>query len=257
MKNIDLNCDLGESYGRFQIGNDEAIMPYISSCNIACGYHGGDPLTIVKTIELAARHGVQIGAHPSYPDLQGFGRRDMKLSAEELSAAIKYQVMAVKGLTEAAGQQLMHVKPHGALYNAAAKDAELARTVIDTIYSIDPTLILVGPAMNPMRDYALSIGLRYAAEAFADRRYTDDLTLVSRTHPEAMITDDQEAQRQVIDMVLHEKITTVSGTTQNIIADTICLHGDQPNAVAFAQNISKALFLAGVSIQPYAYEAGR
>ncbi len=252
MKRIDLNCDLGESYGRFQIGNDEAIMPYITSCNIACGFHGGDPLTIVKTIELAAGHGVQIGAHPSFPDLQGFGRREMVMSAEELTACIKYQVMAVKGLTEAAGQRLKHVKPHGALYNAAAKDIAIAKTLISTVFAIDPELVFVGPAMNKMKDYARQLGQKYASEVFADRLYNDDLTLVNRALPEAMITEEQEAERQVVQMALDQKVTTISGAVKAISADTICLHGDQSSAVLFAKRISAALLKEGLTIKAHA-----
>lgn len=252
MKRIDLNCDLGESYGRFQVGNDEAIMPYITSCNIACGFHGGDPVTIVKTIELAADHDVQIGAHPSFPDLQGFGRREMVMSAEELAACVKYQVMAVKGLTEAAGQKLKHVKPHGALYNAAAKDLAIAKTLISTVFAIDSELVFVGPAMNKMKDYAEQLGQRYASEVFADRRYNDDLTLVSRGLPEAMITEEEEAEQQVVQMALDQKVTTVSGAIKVIAADTICLHGDQPDAVFFAKRISAALVNGGLTIKAHA-----
>ncbi|MEQ9297215.1 MAG: 5-oxoprolinase subunit PxpA [Cyclobacteriaceae bacterium] len=252
MKRIDLNCDLGESYGRFKVGNDEAIMPYITSCNIACGFHGGDPVTIVKTIDLAASHGVQIGAHPSFPDLQGFGRREMVMSNEELSACVKYQVMALKGLTEAVGQKLRHVKPHGALYNAAAKDLAIAKTLISTVFSLDPELVFVGPAMNAMRGFARDLGQKYASEVFADRRYNDNLTLVSRALPEAMITDEEEAERQVLQMALDQKVTTVTGVEKDITAETICLHGDQPNAVNFARRIRTALIEQGLTIKAHA-----
>lgn len=254
MKQIDLNCDLGESYGRFKVGNDEAIMPYITSCNIACGFHGGDPRTIVNTVNLAATHGVQIGAHPSYPDLQGFGRRAMTMSSDELVACVKYQILAVKGLTELAGVTLKHVKPHGALYNAAAKDLDIAKTIISTVYAIDPKLVFVGPAMNVMKEYAQSIGLKYVSEVFADRRYNDDLTLVNRAHPEAMIIDEEAAERQVLQMVSQQTVSTISGSIKPILAETICLHGDQPNAVSFAKSINSALSNKGISIKAYAHD---
>ncbi|MEM8893892.1 MAG: 5-oxoprolinase subunit PxpA [Bacteroidota bacterium] len=251
---IDLNCDLGESYGRFKVGNDEGIMPYITSCNIACGFHGGDPLTIIKTILLATKYNVQVGAHPGFPDLQGFGRRPMKMSADELSACVKYQVAALKSLSESNGIALKHVKPHGALYNVASKDLEFAKVLIEAVKAIDTTLIFVGPSMNVMQDYATSIGVKYASEVFADRHYNEDLTLVSRTESNAMITDDKEAEQQVLDMVVNNEVTTVTGKVKSIKADTICLHGDQPDAVQFAKTLNQALTNKGLTLKAHAEE---
>ncbi len=252
MKKIDLNCDLGESYGRFKIGNDEGIMPYITSCNIACGFHSGDPLTIVKTINLAAKYGVQIGAHPSYPDLQGFGRRPMNMSNEELEACVKYQIAALKSLSESLGQRLKHVKPHGALYNAAAKDLSIARVLISAVKDLDAGLVFVGPAMNEMSAFAASLDVKYASEVFADRRYNDDLTLVNRSHAEAMIINPDDAKKQVLDMCVRNEVTTLSGQQKKIVADTICLHGDQPDAVLFTTTLRQALLDQGLELKAYA-----
>ena len=252
MKRVDLNCDLGESFGRSKVGNDEGVMPYITSCNIACGFHGGDPLTIINTIDLAARHGVQIGAHPSYPDLQGFGRRPIDMSKEELEACVKYQIAALKSLSESLGQRLVHVKPHGALYNAAAKDLSIAQVLISAVRDIDADLVYVGPAMNEMSAFAASLGVKYASEVFADRRYNDDLTLVNRSHTEAMITDVDDAKHQVMDMCMKHEVETLAGERKKIVADTICLHGDQPDAVVFARTLRHALLDQGLQLKAHA-----
>lgn len=238
---IDLNCDLGESYGRFSIGNDTEIMPYISSCNIACGFHAGDPLTIKKTIALALKHRVKIGAHPSFPDLQGFGRRKMNVPQEELLALMQFQIGAMKSMVEIQGGQLHHVKPHGALYNMAAEDPDIAQVIVNAVQSVDENLFLVGPAENAMARIAQQHGISYIAECFADRRYTDDLKLVGRDHLKAMIEDPQEAVRQVLDIVLRQQVSTIDGTVKKITAQTVCIHGDQPKAVDFAKQLHASL----------------
>lgn len=248
-KYIDLNCDMGESYGRFKIGNDEVVMKHISSCNIACGFHGGDPLTIQQTIELAMKNGVKIGAHPGFPDLQGFGRRPMQLPEEELFALIQYQVAAVKGLTEAAGGKLHHVKPHGALYNMAAKDDQMAEIIVKAIFSVDSKLVLYGPPDSFLNNKARELNLVCQNEVFADRNYNDDLSLVSRQKPEAMIHDVQEMFEHVHIMLKEGKVKTISGVLKEIKAETICIHGDKPNAGEVAKYLSENLQAAGFEIR--------
>ncbi len=247
-KNIDLNCDMGESYGRFKIGNDEVVMQYISSCNIACGFHGGDPLTIQRTIGLAMKNGVKIGAHPGFPDLQGFGRRLMQLPREELYAIIQYQVAAVKGMTEAAGGQLYHVKPHGALYNMAGKDDQMAEIIVKAILSIDSDLVLYGPPNSSLTKKAEAFDLVCKNEVFADRNYNDDLSLVNRKKSEALIHGVQEMFEHVHRMLREGKVKTVSGILKHIEAQTICIHGDKQNAGEVAKYLSENLQAAGFEI---------
>lgn len=249
---IDLNCDLGESFGNFKVGNDEAIMPYISSCNIACGYHGGDPSTIEKTIALATKYKVSIGAHPSFPDLQGFGRRYMDVSIRDLTSMVKYQVAALKGMVESAKKRLIHVKAHGALYNAASENDEMAWAFIKAVAAIDNKLIIVGPPVGNMRNISADMGLRYVVEGFSDRNYRPDLTLVSRSREDGMITDSKAAVRQVMGMVVEGKIRDHIGGIHLLQPDTICIHGDQPNAVTFAKTIHAALKDEGYEIKSFA-----
>jgi UPF0271 protein len=245
---IDLNCDMGESYGRFKIGNDALVMQYISSCNIACGYHGGDPLTIMETIELAIKHQVKIGAHPGFPDLQGFGRRSMKIPESELMAMMQYQIAALKGMTEAAGGQLHHVKPHGALYNMAAKNKSIAMAIAKAILSIDRNLVLYGPPGSQLSESATVHGLSFKNEVFADRNYHDDLSLVNRTHSEALITDWQSMFQHIHRMLSAGKVKTITGTLKNIKADTICIHGDKPDAGEVSRYLSENLTAAGFQV---------
>ena len=247
MRSIDINCDMGESYGNFTVGNDDAVFPYITSCNIACGYHGGDPGTIQRTIESAIQFGVRIGAHPSYPDLVGFGRRKLSMSRTDLATAVKYQVSAVKGMTESSGGILSYVKPHGALYNTIAEDQEEAWVVYSAIKEIDPGLIVMGLAGSHCRDIAGNLGLRFIAEAFADRRYTEMGTLMGRNSPGAVLTNPNEATAQVISIILTEQITISADSKINIKADSICIHGDNPNAIEILKAIDKALEVNGIS----------
>lgn len=236
---IDLNCDMGESYGNFQIGNDDRIFPYITSCNIACGFHGGDPLHIENTIKKALKHGVQIGAHPSYPDLQGFGRRKMQVPDNELRAIIKYQIAAVKGMTESLGGKLSYVKPHGALYNTAADDEKVALCIIQAIKEIDVKLPILGLAGSKMKMIASRAGIRFVAEAFADRRYTSNGRLKSRTQAGAVLHDPKLAAEQVLSLVLDKEVISDENRSVLVSAQSICIHGDNPQVEAILQMIDR------------------
>jgi 5-oxoprolinase (ATP-hydrolysing) subunit A len=245
--NIDINCDLGESFGEYKIGNDEAIMPYITSANIACGFHAGDPLTICTTIILAIKHNVGIGAHPGYPDLEGFGRRPMKLSDEELRASILYQVGSVKSISETLGGNLRHVKPHGALYNMASADYGTALVIASAVKEISSSLILYGMAGSEMIRAATDVGLNYAPEFFADRSYTDDGTLVPRNIGGSVIHDTNQVIKRVIKLIKENSVVTISGKTIADHADTICIHGDNKMAPEFVREITNALIANGIT----------
>lgn len=249
MATIDLNCDMGESFGAWEMGSDAELMNYVSSINIACGFHAGDATTIRKTVEMAFEKGLAIGAHPSYPDLQGFGRRSMSISPGEVTDIVVYQVAAIKGVCEASGARLNHVKPHGALYNQAAKDADLAGAIADAVYRIDPDLILYGLSGSLMIEEARRRGLRTASEVFADRTYADDGTLTPRSDANALITHVEQAVAQVVQIVRHGTVTAVTGNTVKIDADTICIHGDGENAVGFAKAIRGMLTDKGVEVR--------
>ena len=219
---IDINCDMGESYGNFKIGNDDAIFPHITSCNIACGFHGGDPLHMDQTIKKALAHGVRIGAHPSYPDLAGFGRRKMDLSKEELYALIKYQVAAMKGMVESLGGQLAYVKPHGALYNTAASSISVTKTIIAAIQSIDKKLFLMGLAGSIMEQIGRMKKIPFIAEAFADRRYTDEGKLLSRKEEGAVIHEPFKSAEQVISIIKDQQVISNTGNFVPVQAQSIC-----------------------------------
>lgn len=249
---IDINCDLGESFGRFKVGQDKQIMPLLTSCNIACGFHGGDPLTIQTTIELALKHNVQIGAHPSYPDLAGFGRRKMDLPLNELKSLMMYQISALKGMVEGIGGSLKHVKPHGALYNVMAVDENVARCIIEAVRLIDSTLILVGPAGRDWYDVACSMGCHVVQEVFSDRNYNDDLTLVSRNVQNAMIQTIEARVSHVKRIVLEQKVKALSNHEVPIQGKTICIHGDHELAIDTAKQLRTILESNGVIIQSYA-----
>lgn len=249
LKSIDLNCDLGESYGNYKQDLDRAIMPYISSCNIACGFHSGDPVTISKTIDLALEHEVAIGAHPSYPDLQGFGRRIMHLTPEELEACVLYQVSALKSMVESKGGILHHVKPHGALYNHAIHDEETALGIVKALVKVQEGMLVYAPDQSVMARVALNAGLRVANEAFADRMYEDDYSLRSRKLEGAVIYDRNEVLKQIT-LLLNSKIQTYSGAEIPIEADTICLHSDTKGAADLAQAINTFLEEHEVDIAP-------
>ena len=244
---IDINCDMGESYGNFIIGNDEAIMPYITSANIACGFHGGDPWHIQNTIQLAIDHKVKIGAHPSYPDLAGFGRRKMDIPQKELKAIIKYQIAAVKGIAESMGTKVSYVKPHGALYNTAATEEQEAMAIIEAIKEMDDSLYLMGFAGSQLQELAKQNDLNFIAEAFADRKYTARGKLMSRKIKGASITSEKEAVNQMISIMLRNVVKTEEGEELEIVADSICIHGDNKNAVKLLKAMDDKLSSMGIS----------
>lgn len=250
MKKVDLNCDLGESFGNYTCGMDEQVIPWISSANIACGFHASDPLVMQKTVALAAQIGVHVGAHPGYPDLVGFGRRNMNVSPAELKAMVQYQIGALSAFCKAQGVKLQHVKPHGAMYNMAGKDAKLATAICEGIAEVDDSLILLGLAGSELLRAARKIALPSASEVFADRAYEDDGSLVARSKPGAMITDEDLAISRVVRMVKEGKVETISGKTISIQADSICVHGDSPKALAFVEKIRTELTEEGVLIAP-------
>ena len=247
MTSVDINCDMGESFGNYIVGNDAAIFPYITSCNIACGAHAGDPYHIEKTIDLAITHGVQIGAHPGYPDLQGFGRRVIAMPKEELSASIKFQVAALKGLVESKGHSLAYVKPHGALYNQMARNKETARWVIQAIKSIDRNLKIMGLAGSHIKDIAQEEDLVFVAEAFADRQYELNGELRSRNLENAVLTDTYKAADQILSIALHRKARTLNGQEVSIEAQSFCIHGDNPKAVDILKHITHILKENGIN----------
>jgi UPF0271 protein len=238
---IDLNCDLGESFGRYSLGNDEKLLEYVTSVNIACGFHAGDPIVMEKTVKMAVNKGVAIGAHPGYLDLMGFGRRDMSISNEEARAYIIYQIGALKSFVEINGGRLQHVKPHGALYNAAAKDYWLARAMADAIYKIDKNIIFMGLANSTMLQAAVHAGLRTAHEVFADRAYKRDGTLVSRQEEGALIYDVDCCAERVLGMLTEGKVRAKCGTDIDVKADSVCIHGDNDKAVEFVKAIRERL----------------
>lgn len=241
MLSIDLNCDMGESFGAWKMGSDAELMDYVSSVNIACGFHAGDATTMRQTVEMAIGKRVAIGAHPSYPDLQGFGRRPMSLSPQEVFDIVLYQVSALKGICEAAGGKLHHVKPHGALYNQAAKDKTLANAIAKAVQKIDLDLILYGLAGSLLISESEELGLRTASEFFADRTYQTDGSLTPRSEPNSLIDNADDAVLQVLQMISSQTVTAVNGETVPVKAETICIHGDAEHAVEFARIIRNRL----------------
>jgi UPF0271 protein len=240
---VDLNCDLGEG-----CTTDEAIMPFISSANIACGYHAGDEATIKKTLSLAKTFQVAVGAHPSYPDRANFGRKEMELPVSEIKSLVITQINLVKKFAEEIGLKLHHVKPHGALYNKAAKDEAIAIAIAEAVYEVDPSLILFGLANSESGKAAKKMGLPFYNEVFADRTYTDQGQLTPRTEANAMITTDEEAIQQVMQMLQEETVTSTNGKKIPIQADTICIHGDGEHAVSFAKHINAMIKASNIKI---------
>lgn len=246
---VDLNSDLGESFGNYKLGLDEEILKYVSSANVACGWHAGDAVVMEKTVAMAKENGVAVGAHPGYPDLVGFGRRNMTVTPEEAKAYTKYQLGAMMAFAQSYGLKVQHVKPHGAFYNMAAVDEKLAAAICEGIYEVDPTIILMGLACSKMITAAEKIGLPAASEVFADRAYNDDGTLVSRKLEGSVIKDKDEAIARTVRMVKEEKVTSINGKEIEIKADSICVHGDNPKALEFVKNIRGALEAEGVTIR--------
>jgi UPF0271 protein len=248
MTRIDLNCDLGESFGAWTMGDDAGVMPWITSANIACGFHAGDFSTMRQSVLLAKRHGVAIGAHVSLPDLQGFGRRAMKVSPDEAHALTLYQIGALSAFARAADLRIAHVKPHGALYNMAAKGARLADAIARAVRDFDAQLILVGLAGSELPKAGAALGLAVAHEAFADRRYEADGTLTPRGTEGAVIEDVDAAVAQAVQIATQGNVDIRNDGTLALRADTICVHGDRPDAAQFARRLREGLNAAGVEV---------
>lgn len=248
MPSIDLNCDMGESFGAWTMGRDAELMDFVSSVNIACGFHAGDASVMRRTVETAIGKGVAVGAHPGYPDLQGFGRRAIAFSPDEVFDIVLYQVGALKGICEALGARLRHVKPHGALYNTAAKDAALANAIARAVRAIDPEMVLFGLSGSLLISEAEATGLRTASEVFADRTYQPDGSLTPRSRPDALITDAGEAAGQALQMVTKNSVTATTGENVPLRAETVCIHGDGQNALGFAKAILEKLLQNDIKI---------
>ncbi len=249
---VDLNADLGESYGAWRLGDDEALLAIVTSANVACGFHAGDPLTIRRTCASAVARAVTIGAQVSYHDLAGFGRREMTVPPDELAAEVLYQIAALDGVARAEGGRVGYVKPHGALYNRAARDPEQARAVVAAVRAYDATLpVLTLPGSATARA-AAEAGLPVVTEAFADRAYNDDGSLVRRGQPGAVLTDPAVVATRAIGMVTGSSVRTVSGRELNISPQSVCVHGDTPGAVTLASAIRSALERSGVTLAPFA-----
>jgi len=245
---IDLNSDLGEAFGPWPMGQDAALMPLISSANVACGFHAGDPGTIRTTLRLARKHGVAVGAHPGLPDLVGFGRREMQISPDDVEDLVLYQIGALSALARSEGMTLQHVKAHGALYNMACRDEALAEAIARAVVAVDPTLVLFGLPGSALIQAGLDAGLPVAAEAFADRAYQPDGSLAPRSVPGSVIHDVDAVVARAIGMVTTQSVVTTDGSSIEFEADTLCVHGDTPGAVALAAAIRRGLEDAGVTI---------
>jgi 5-oxoprolinase (ATP-hydrolysing) subunit A len=248
---IDLNADVGESFGPWPMGDDASLIPLVSSVNVACGFHAGDPLTIERTIGHAIAAGAAIGAHPGYPDLVGFGRRDLDMAGDEVEAAIVYQVGAVAAFARAAGGELHHVKPHGALYHRAARDPRLADAIAAAVRRCSPDLVLVGLAGSALLEAGRAAGLTVAAEAFPERGYEPDGSLRNRRLPGAILADSAIVAARAVSLACDGTVTASDGTTISVGAETLCLHGDSPGAVAHARAIRAALEAAGIAIASF------
>ncbi|CDM87805.1 LamB/YcsF family protein [Xenorhabdus bovienii] len=251
IKAIDLNSDLGESFGQWKMGNDAEMLGIVSSANVACGFHAGDPVGILQTLKSAKENQVAIGAHVSYPDLVGFGRRNMDIASHELTADVIYQIGALQGLALAAGTSVRYVKPHGALYNTIANDERQALAVIEGILVIDPNLVLVGLAGSNILRLAQEKGLKTIAEAFADRAYTAAGELVSRREAGAVLNDANLVAQRMLQLVTEGGVDSIDGKFTPIKADSICVHGDSPGALDMAKQVKKVLRQAGITIQSF------
>jgi 5-oxoprolinase (ATP-hydrolysing) subunit A len=249
---IDINCDMGESYGRWKLGWDEEIMPYLTSANIACGFHAGDPHVMRQSVELAVQHGVAVGAHPGLPDLMGFGRRRMEVTPQELKDIHRYQTGALAAFAQAAGTKLQHVKAHGIQYFMFEESMALGRASAEAVVELDPEIILMTMAMTKYDAEARKVkGVRVAAEGFADRVYADDGQLVSRKlGKDALVTDPSKAADQAVRMVMEHKVRTITGKVIDVKAETICIHGDGPTAEKIVPAVRDALVKSGAIVKP-------
>ncbi len=250
MYRVDLNSDLGESFGRYTLGMDERVIPLITSANVACGYHASDPVVMTKTVAMAKEAKVRVGAHPGFPDLMGFGRRNMAVTPKEAKAYVLYQLGALSGFCRSVGIRMQHVKPHGALYNMAAKDYEISKGICEAVAEFDRNLIVLALSGGQLARAAQDMGLRTALEVFADRAYEEDGTLVGRGKPGAMITDEEEAISRVIRMVKEQTVTAITGKDIPIRADSVCVHGDGEKALAFVERIRQTLEGEGIALCP-------
>lgn len=248
---IDMNSDLGESFGRYTLGEQEEILKYVTSANVACGFHAGDPTVMRETVKMAAANGVKIGAHPGLPDLVGFGRRNMAITAQEAYDLTVYQIGALQGFLTIEGEVMQHVKPHGALYQMASDDAELAEAIAKAVYDVSPSLILFGLADSELTAAGEKIGLKTAHEVFADRTYQSTGMLTSRRQADALITDPKQSAAQVIQMVKEGFVLSQQQTKVQLKADTVCIHGDGENAVEFAKFLTDSLKKEEIAITAF------
>ncbi len=249
---IDLNCDMGEGFGVYRLGFDEQVMPFVTSINVACGFHASDPDNMVQTVRLAGRHNVAIGAHPSFPDLVGFGRRNMAASPETIRADTIYQIGALWAICRSEGLKLQHVKAHGALYNMAAADLRIALAIAEAIQTVDPGLFMVCLAKSQMVEAARKTGVKYVEEAFADRAYTNEGTLVPRSRPGAVILDPKLVADRAFSMVKRQSVTSIDGLEIPAAAQTLCVHGDTPGAVEMTRAIRERLERDSVTVASFA-----
>ncbi len=249
---IDLNCDMGESFGVYELGMDEEVIKYVSSANIACGFHAGDHNVMEKTVSLASKHNAGIGAHPALPDLNGFGRREMDIAPAEIKNLLKYQIGALSAFARSAGKKIQHVKPHGALYNMASRNYEIAAAAAEAVREIDENLIFVALGGTELYRAAESKGLRVAFEAFADRAYNEDGTLASRSREGAVLENSEKINKRVIKMIKEGRVKTISGDVISVNPDTICVHGDNPEALKIVKKLVGGIEEAGIKIKPLA-----
>ncbi|MFC5713851.1 LamB/YcsF family protein [Thalassorhabdus alkalitolerans] len=247
---VDLNSDLGESFGAYTIGQDEQVLEFVSSANVACGYHAGDYNVMDKTVKLAKEKGVGIGAHPGFPDLAGFGRRKMEMTPGEVHRLVTYQIGAIEAFCRVHQVSLQHVKPHGALFNIASVDTKTAEAIAEAVYDVNPSLILFGLAGGELITAGKRLGLRCANEVFADRTYLPDGTLTPRSNPEALIHSTEEAVERVIKMITKKQTEALDGTVIDLEADTICVHGDKPEALEFVKHVRKVFSENNITVQP-------
>lgn len=252
MYRVDLNSDLGESFGPYSIGCDELVLREVTSANVACGWHGGDPLVLDRTLAVAKAQGVAVGAHPGFPDLMGFGRREMKVSSEEARAYVLYQLGAFAAFAQKHGLPIQHLKAHGALYNMAARDMQLALAVAGAVKDFDPGIILLGLAGSKLLEAGAELGLKVASEVFADRAYEPDGSLMNRRKPGAVLHDEDAILRRAVRMVKEGLVTAADGTDIPVRADSICVHGDDPQAVALTRRLRAGLAAEGVALMPLA-----
>lgn len=250
MLRVDLNSDIGESFGKYQLGCDKEIVKYISSANIACGWHAGDPLIMDETVKLCKEHGIAFGAHPGYPDLLGFGRRKMAASRKEVKAYVKYQLGALMAFAASHGVKVQHMKPHGAMGNTSLVDLDTAYGVCEAVAEVDPTIIMLSHSNLLIHRVAKEFGLRTANEVYADRAYNDDYTLVARGTPGAMIDDPEAAVQRVIRMIKEGLVTSITGKELEIPVQSVCVHGDSQGAVEITRGLRLALEAEGIEIAP-------